>query len=408
VNGLEWVFERKLVTFRTYLLAVGFVWSTCALNALLAIAAPWSGEGSAQQSVSAFDLLNKNATAATVEDVQRILAEDKSKPDAKVARQLSGLELTERMSYAKLKSLEQGVPGTKSRWALVALADASVFLDPAAAEALSQAPPDLNEQQRMLALIVEYLAQTLPKLPNFYATRITVRFEDMQSGRRTTAVSRNDSSWRQVGSSRVVVAYRDGKEVIDPREWGKHPHHPEGEGLITRGTFGPIFSMVIVDAAHGGFTWSRWERGSAGTLAVFRYRVPQNRSHYSVGFRGLSSDKGDAAPVTGYHGEVAIDPATGTILFLTLQADQSLSSPILRSDVMVEYGPVEIGGKTYTCPIRSVSIGLDSMGFMGVYPFGRPTPLSDATLLNDVTFGDYHQFRSDSRILTGNFPAPDH
>ena len=147
------------MTFRAldrvaYFLAVGFVWSSCAPNALLGIAAPWSKEVSAPQSVA-------------VEDVQRMAAEDKGESDAKVARQLSGLELTERMSSAKLKSLEQSVPGTKSRWALVALADASVFLTPAPADVLSEAPPDLNEQRRMLALTVGYLAKTLPKLPDF-------------------------------------------------------------------------------------------------------------------------------------------------------------------------------------------------------------------------------------------------
>jgi hypothetical protein len=77
-----------------------------------------------------------------------------------------------------------------------------------------------------------------------------------------------------------------------PREWGNHPHHPEGEDLITRGAFGPILSVVFVAATHGGgFTWSGWERGSAGTLAVFRHRVPKEQSHYSVGTHGLSGDK---------------------------------------------------------------------------------------------------------------------
>jgi len=394
------------VTFRSFsLLAVGFASSICVLNAPLLNAAlsPSSGwvESSARQSV-------------TVEDVQRILPPDKGKldkgkSDARIARQLSGLELTERMSSAKLKSLEQNVSGMKSRWALVALADASVFLGPPAADVLSQAPPDANEQQRMIDLIVEYLARTLPKLPNFYATRTIVGFEDIQSGRRPRAGSGNHPSWRQVGSSKVVVAYRDGKEVINPREWGKHPHHPEGEGLITRGTFGPILSTVIGDAAHGGMTWNRWERGSAGTLAVFRYRVPKEHSHYSVSFHGLSSDKADAEPVTGYHGEVAIDPATGTILRLTVQAEQPLGSPVFQGDIMVEYGPVEIGGKTYTCPVRSVSISMGDMRFMsGTDPLGEYTPGPEATLLNDVTFENYHQFRSDSRILTGNIPAPAH
>jgi hypothetical protein len=389
----------QLVTFRAldrvvYLLAVGFVWSSCVLNAPLAIAAPWpsgeSGEGSAPQRVA-------------VEDVQRILAEARGKSDAEVARQLSGVELTERMSYAKLKSLEQNVPGKKSRWALVALSDASVFLSPAVADVLPQAPSDLNEQRRMVALTVEYLGTTLPKLPNFYATRTTVRFGDGPNMKRARAKSQDDSAWRIVGNSKVVVAYRDGKEVVDPREWVKHPSDREDEGLITRGVFGPILSTVILDAARAGMTWARWERGSAGTLAVFRYRVPKNQSHYSVAFHGLSSGKGDANPATGYLGEVAIDPATGTILRLTVQADLALDSPILRGDVMVEYGPVEIGGKTYTCPIRSVSISLNDDRF--VDPF---TQAPQTNLLNDVTFTDYHQFRAESRILPGYVPAPKH
>jgi hypothetical protein len=274
-----------------------------------------------------------------------------------------------------------------------------VFLSPAAADVLSQAYPDLNEQRRMVALTVEYLGKTLPKLPNFYTTRSNVRYDYGRSMKRARARSRDDSSWRIVGSSKVVVTYRDGKEVVDPREWGNHSSHPEDQGLITKGTFGPILSTVILDATRGEMTWDRWERGSAGTLAVFRYRVPKNQSHYSVAFHGLSSDKGDANPATGYLGEVAIDPATGTILRLTVQADLALDSPILRGDVMVEYGPVEIGGKTYTCPIRSVSISLN------YDPFAR-TP--ETNLLNDVTFADYHLFRPDSRILPGYVLAPEH
>ena len=54
--------------------------------------------------------------------LQSILAEDKGKVDAEVAQQLSGLELRERMIYAKLKSLKRSVPGIKSRCAVVELA----------------------------------------------------------------------------------------------------------------------------------------------------------------------------------------------------------------------------------------------------------------------------------------------
>jgi hypothetical protein len=311
------------------------------------------------------------------------------------------------MSSSTLRSLEQSAPGTKSRQALLALADASVFLRTAAADVPSQARPALDEQRRMLDSTVDYLLKTLPKLPNFYATRTIIRFADKPSGKRTSSGSAN-SSWRQVGSSKVIVAYRDGKELVDPREWGKHPHHPEGKGLITRGTFGPILSIVFVDAAHsGGFTWDHWQRGHAGTRAVFRYRVPQDQSHYSVGFHGLSTGEANAEQTTGYHGEITIDPVTGTIVRVTVQAEQPLGSPILQSDIMVEYGPVEIGGKTYTCPVRSVSISMGDMRFMSGTAILESDPVPAAPLLNDVTFDNYHQFRSESRILPGIIPTRD-
>lgn len=382
-------------------LTAGFASGLCILNAPVANAA-WtqrgeSGGGSAQQSVA-------------VDELQRILEEDKGKPDAEVARQLSGLGLTERLSDTKLASLEQSVPGTQSRWMLVALADASAFLAPATADVVAEAVPDFNEQRRMIALTVDYVGKTLPKLPNFYATRTTIRYDgDARSVKRGGLIYHDASSWREVASSKVVVKYRDGKEVVDPADGKKRKPYAKDEGLVTRGTFGPILSTVIVDAAHGEMHWDRWERGRAGTLAVFRYSVPENQSHYSVGFHVLLSEQGEPEDATGYHGEVAIDPETGTILRLTVQADLPLGSPVFRGDIMVEYGPVEIGGKTYTCPTRSVSISLTAEGLSGaILPTGRPTREPNATLLNDVSFEDYHLFRSESRILTGVTPVPDH
>jgi len=96
--------------------------------------------------------------------------------------------------------------------------------------------------------------------------------------------------------------------------------------------------------------WSRWEQGAAGPQAVFRYTVPKRGSHYEVAGAYLGppvKDAGDSLPqTTGYHGEIAIDPPTGTILRLTLIADLDPDQSTLQGDIMVEYGPVEIGEKT--------------------------------------------------------------
>jgi hypothetical protein len=337
----------------------------------------------------------------TADEVERILAEDKGGHDAAVARQLSGFELIERLSNSRLQALVKSAPGPKSRLVLLVLADASVFLAPAATDETIQAPPDLDQQRHMIALTVDYLGKTLQKLPNFYARRTTVRYEgEIQKVSRMGAETQDASLWRRVGSSEVTVLYRDGKEIVDPRGWEKRSAHPEVGGLITKGTFGPILSAVILDAAHGEMTWDRWEHGNAGTQAVFRYTVPENRSHFSVA-------AGFAEQAGGYHGDVAIDPITGAILRLTVKADPLLGSSTVRADIMVEYDPVEIGGKTYTCPIRSVSISRAATK-MVIDAVGSSVPSEMATLLNDVNFGDYHVFRSESRILTTDGPALNH
>ena len=71
---------------------------------------------------------------------------------------------------------------------------------------------------------------------------------------------------------------------------------------------------------------------------------------------------------------------------MTLETDLKPDDPIIRSGMLVEYGPVEIGGKTYTCLVKSVSILQQ-----------RKTLY---TILNDVSFERYHLFRAETRILT--------
>jgi hypothetical protein len=65
----------------------------------------------------------------TVEQLEQVLVAAHGKPDAEVARQLSDLELAERLSSATLSRWEAELPGTEARQALIALADISAFLD---------------------------------------------------------------------------------------------------------------------------------------------------------------------------------------------------------------------------------------------------------------------------------------
>jgi hypothetical protein len=118
------------------------------------------------------------AKRVTVEQFEQVLKAARGKSDREAVQRLSTLELTEQLSSAKLSSWSADLRGPKAREALVALADASAFLAPPASEIPEDAAPDASAQGSMISLADEYLNETISKLPNFFATRTTVRFEE--------------------------------------------------------------------------------------------------------------------------------------------------------------------------------------------------------------------------------------
>jgi hypothetical protein len=144
--------------------------------------------------------------------------------------------------------------------------------------------------------------------------------------------------------------------------------------------------------------------------AVFRFSVPQEQSHYDVAYQSPPGRESiyDLNRPTAYHGEIAIDASTGTIFRLALVADIDPGLSVTRADIMVEYGPVEIGSKTYTCPVRSVSFSEGRTVMVVRTLIGMGDALGPPiTRLNDVSFADYHIFRTEMRILTGDEPGSD-
>ncbi|MGA3047112.1 MAG: VWA domain-containing protein [Terracidiphilus sp.] len=358
---------------------------------------------------------DQHSTSVTVEELQRALAaqQDAHQTDADVARQLSGMQLTERLSTAKLAHLKVGLPGEKAQQALVALADASVFLDPPAAEIPTSPMPDPAALHQMLVSIVKYVNTTVRQLPNFIATRDTTRFEDRPLEDIQGSVGMTTMMYlplHVVGRSNVLVTYRDGHEVAEKVAAKIERGESQEQGLFTQGVFGPILSTVVGDALKGKITWSRWEEGANGTEAVFHYVVPREKSHYSVGFCCVSSGLKDKIPEPGdwhlfsevpaYHGEIAFDPASGAILRITLEAEMLPNEVVTKNGMMVEYGAVDIGGKSYICPLRGVSVLLahttqPPLTMQPVANYRGPTK----TFLNDAVFELYRRFGSEARIL---------
>ena len=126
-----------------------------------------------------------------------------------MAKQLFSLEVAERISSVRLAHWEAELPGPKSRQALVALADASAFL-PLPPDEIPTIPPlDRAAQDSLLSRTRDYVANTIPKLPNFFATREAIDFsdetEDVES---LTLVDYHYQQMHPMGTSREKVYFR--------------------------------------------------------------------------------------------------------------------------------------------------------------------------------------------------------
>jgi len=352
---------------------------------------------------------------ATVDQLRQAVASRLAahNSDEDLARYLGGMQLTERLTQRSLDAMvAQEKPGPKTEVELDLLADESVFLEPPQAELPPQAVPAAASQQAMLNSAVQYVAVTFKGLPNFLATRMTRSFDDTPLNATHSGWSPSDTELHLAGTFDQVVTFREGREVSlravttsgkDTRQGAEPP------GLTSTGEFGPVLATVLRDVAKGKVKWSHWETAEAGAAAVFNYQVPEGSSHYEVNFCCVRSSADPSAFGTspgrlddhdnsyrgtpGYHGTITIDPETGTILRITIDPELKANGPIMRAAVEVVYGPVEIGGKTFTCPVRSIAIS-DAKSQLG-------GDMSDRTILriNEVMFTDYHRFGSTLQIV---------
>jgi len=354
------------------------------------------------------------AKSVSVGQLDQLLGTLHGKSDGKVAQELSDLELTERVSPDRLAHWEKDFPGSRTHEALTKLVDLAAFLNPPATDVVPIPGPDSATQERMLAMAVEYVKSTITRLPNFLATRETAHFEDTPSqqtvvagggnllgaramrGGQSISVSNSEyKSLHSTGTSSTVVTYRDGFEVHDTDAVrGKSQGGPP-RALTTMGEFGPILSVVLGDVLRSEATWQRWEKGASEPVAVFRYVVPEEQSNFTVGIP--TGDKIENV-YPGYHGEIAVDPASGAILRISLVAEMPSPYQAMQSAIMVEYAPVTIGEQSFICPVRSVAFSKVPMAHSAALQQGSAVDVQ--TQLNDVAFTQYHLFRSKSRIVT--------
>lgn len=254
----------------------------------------------------------------------------------------------------------------------------------------------------MLAAAARYAQTALQHLPDFLAVRITRRFDNRPvalDAKHTRA--RTQMHW--IGEFKNRITYRHGAEIAEDSAASQQTYaelaaHP---GLVSMGEFGPILAQVFSDFKQGKIAWARWEIDPVrGRLAVFRYSVPKPASHYLVDFCCYTTPEDETRELSfrehpAYHGEVMLSPDSGSVLRITIEGDLDTSAPLLTSQLAVQYDDVEIGGRSYICPVRAIA-----MTAMHNYKMKRINGVGIERHLNEIEYLDYHKFGSTSRMIT--------
>ena len=218
-----------------------------------------------------YDQPGPERVPVTLAQLEVKLAEGGHLRDENFAQQLVRLKLTERMSSASLASWKARIKGAKERAALVVLADESAFL-PSTPMAPGAIRPTIADQRMMLSRTMDYLGKTIPKLPDFYATRTTFRYTEPE--RKEDALWKTASGDQRLSlseTSSATVLYRNGRDELDPESAKESKQRKDEDRLDSEGTFGAILTTVLIEAAQSicnGIDGSREPGGFAPSSAT--------------------------------------------------------------------------------------------------------------------------------------------
>jgi len=322
--------------------------------------------------------------------------------DYQLSELLGNLELTERLSSARLERIEQKLQaGVQGKQALQLLADRSAILDPPADELPTLPPPDAETQKRLIASAGSNVLKNLKRLPNFFATRTTVHYSGVPADMNRNPLGMRVGVSREGESSREIT-FREGEEVIDPMKTKAADDVIEA-GFETWGEFGPEPLVILMDAAHNAIDFNHWENTPSGVVAVFHFSVPRIGSHYEVHYKCPTTEAFNDNPA--YHGSFSIDPATGAVMRITLETESRPGDPITHVASVIEYSPMVIGERSYVCPVRSLATAVEEVGACAAR-HRNPKLDQPILMINESSFTDYHRLGSTARILGNSVDTP--
>jgi len=375
----------------------------------------------------------KKVTVAELDDMLKTMQAEK-KTDADVATTLKQVELSEELTRGRMNELAGYAPGPLTTEQIYVLEARSATLPPPPEEIPASPAPDVSALKAILDRAGAYATQIFAQLPEISATKTTLRFQDNVEAVDSSAGLKGSAKEVTVGSSFVapyqfihyinataypVVIDRGVEKKSNEKDatrWGANGYikiqEPE-PGL------GEVFKAA---QASGSIEWLRWELVNARPAAVFSFSVPRKESKLEIdvccfpelseigvgrfytpttggalagseatpGVSGAAGDLQtnadwkDFKSITAFHGRLYIDPDTGIVVRMIVEAELKTSDVVRRMDTRIDYGPVKVGQRTLIMPVKSFIISV-------VVPSGESgaAAYSTRTTLFTSEYSDY-------------------
>ena len=327
------------------------------------------------------------------------------KSDADLAKELSGMELSEELPASEMSHLIDLLPGPLSTEQLYVLEARNAALPPP--ENLpAKGAPDEAQQHAMLARAREWIANVYAQLPPLSARCLIARFQDgyaEQGGLDVRLINKHLDKARFVHGVEVDTVFT---ETAEP-----------GENGVTALVEEPLNPNAILQEAMDSRTlrFLRWESGDGLRLAVFLFEVNKKRTHFGLTYRATTVERkargvtemNDGGVMTstvvnnevsrsfhhraGYLGQIFIEPESGIVLRTITQASFKPDSIFHSEMIRTDYAQLTVEGKRLVVPVRRFKI-------TEFVPGDRQTAKKDAVRHNFV-IEDFKDFQSAAPAL---------
>jgi VWFA-related protein len=234
--------------------------------------------------------------------------------------------------------------------------------------------PSADELQAIIAGARKRALDYAKTLPNFVCVEATNRSVD----------AAGNGKWKHRDSIAELLRYHDNEESRSTLEVNGRRSHLQRAEMNTSwplsvGEFGAMLNLVFQPSSKTEFEYreAATREDRSGTVQVLGYRVLRDNATITLG-------QGSDQVGVGFHGLVYIDPATGGVQRITMEADGLPKTFSMSAAAMtVDYDYVAIASRDYLLPVRS-TVSLQRR--------------HKAIELNEITFQNYRRFASRSKI----------